>query len=975
VPADPFATAELRRRVLAAWLASPARFRADANLEDDHVLVGYRDRVIIELAQNAADAATRAGVPGRLVLTLTADTLTAANSGAPLDSAGVESMSVARASAKADQPDAVGRFGVGFAAVLAVSDAPLAVSSLGAVRWSRPAATKLVATLPELAPQLLERDGRVPVLRLPFAAEAPLPMDADTVIELPLRDAAAVAAVRDQLAALDATLLFALPALAEVVIRVDGAADRVLRAEVHGPRVTTYDGDGALRWWVARATGPVPPDVLAEPTAQERPPSTWRVTWAVPVDGADRMVALPDSVARVVRAPTAVDDPLTLPAVLVASYPLDVARRRVTPGALADLVTQHAAATLVAALAELPPTPSLLRLVPSGFPDGALDGALLAAVLDCLLDSAWLPVAGDPGAWQRPRDASVVADPLVAALAGVIPGLLPEGWSQPALVALEVARPATADLVEVLTAVDRPPAWWHQLYSALDAAVPAGPERDALGALPVPLADGSLVIGPRGVALPDSDLTGVDLAAIGVRLAHPGAAHPLLRALGAVDGTPRALLEAPQVRSAVEAAADEDDPGPVAVAVLTLLRAAGTDNDELPWLDELVLPDAAGQWRPAGELLLPDGRMAQVVASDSGFTTVSPEWLHNWGVQTLMAAGVLDGPAILRVLDATGPSEDLDRESQWWARLPAGAAVTELLAVRDLEQVRPDLLPDLLATLAAPPYRDAIVEPAVVTDGDRTHRVTSYTAWWLSTQPVLAGLEENLSAPTALRLATSDSSLAGLYDVACSDLDEQFLAAIGVVASLDDLDPDELLARLGDDRRSVSRHSLRVLYDALAGTSPGLPVRVRGLRHGSVVVADAADAVILDAPDLVGLLGNLVVVPVAAAKAMLLAESLDLPLASELAGFEVASTGVPTDDAVVHDPLRVVDVDGCPQAVDWRLADGTLHVDAARRAYGLGRGRAWRDGEWAQRHRRTEALTDPDRGRLLDAEDDFDNVN
>ena len=87
-PSTPLA---LRRRVLDAWAASPARFREDANAEEDYALGGYRDRVVVELAQNAADAAARAGVPGRLRLALRADgTLTADNTGAPLDVAGVE---------------------------------------------------------------------------------------------------------------------------------------------------------------------------------------------------------------------------------------------------------------------------------------------------------------------------------------------------------------------------------------------------------------------------------------------------------------------------------------------------------------------------------------------------------------------------------------------------------------------------------------------------------------------------------------------------------------------------------------------------------------------------------------------------------------------------------------------------------------------------------------------------------------------
>jgi len=55
---DQFDTAPIRERVLGAWVAAPVRFREDANLEEDLVLGGYRDRVVVELAQNAADAAS-----------------------------------------------------------------------------------------------------------------------------------------------------------------------------------------------------------------------------------------------------------------------------------------------------------------------------------------------------------------------------------------------------------------------------------------------------------------------------------------------------------------------------------------------------------------------------------------------------------------------------------------------------------------------------------------------------------------------------------------------------------------------------------------------------------------------------------------------------------------------------------------------------------------------------------------------------
>src|SRR5688500_1190667 len=134
--ADPFDTAAVRRRVLAAWTDSPARFREDANAEEDLVRGGYRDRLLIELAQNAADAALRAGVPGRLRLELAEDILLAANTGAPLDDGGVQGLATLRASAKRDETGSVGRFGVGFAAVLAVSDEPAVLSTAGGVRFS-----------------------------------------------------------------------------------------------------------------------------------------------------------------------------------------------------------------------------------------------------------------------------------------------------------------------------------------------------------------------------------------------------------------------------------------------------------------------------------------------------------------------------------------------------------------------------------------------------------------------------------------------------------------------------------------------------------------------------------------------------------------------------------------------------------------------------------------------------------------------
>ncbi|MGH3212384.1 MAG: sacsin N-terminal ATP-binding-like domain-containing protein, partial [Trebonia sp.] len=340
-PADPFDTAGVRARVLDAWAASPSRFREDANAEEDYALGGYRDRVVVELAQNAADAAVRGGVPGRLRLTLRDGVLVALNTGAPLDAAGVEALSTLRASSKrgdAAGGGTVGRFGVGFAAVAAVSDAPRIRSTTGVVGWSRTRTAELAGAIPALAGELEARSGHVPVLRLPFAGQAPsgaddaLPAGFATAVELPLRDDAAVELVTRLLAETGPALLLALPALTHVEITAGGAT-RLLTSVHEGDRTTVTVNGVPSSWRVAGAGGELDQAVLADRPAEERLRTSWSVRWAVPVgDGGppgDGGPAgrLPVGVTSVVHAPTPTDEPLSLPALLLASFPLSPDRR------------------------------------------------------------------------------------------------------------------------------------------------------------------------------------------------------------------------------------------------------------------------------------------------------------------------------------------------------------------------------------------------------------------------------------------------------------------------------------------------------------------------------------------------------------------------------------------------------------------------------------------------------------------------
>ncbi|WP_157430547.1 sacsin N-terminal ATP-binding-like domain-containing protein [Actinomadura macra] len=1012
---DPFGTRGLRDRVLRAWAESPARFREDANTEEDHALGGYRDRVVVELAQNAADAAVRAAVPGRLRLTLRNGVLVAANTGAPLDAAGAEALSTLRASAKRGEAGAVGRFGVGFAAVVSVTDAPaiatrrpsggpgagtIDTADTAGIEWSLGRARELVRGVPGLADELERRAGQVPLLRLPFACADPpeVPDGFDTVVRLPLRDTA-VDGVRRQLAEAGPALMLALPALEIVEIDIDGDL-RTVTAEHGAPDAVTIDGSV---WRTVEAHGTIPPELLADRPTEERSRPVWQVRWALPEDG------LPKETPAVVHAPTPSDERLDLPALLIASFPLAPDRRHVAPGALTDFLVERAAEAYEKLLQGRSGTPRLLELVPGPVGAGELDARLRRAVLERLPEAPLLPHRA------RGRDSVALdAPPAFVDLLtedGLLAGLLPPGWParNPALAALGVRRVELADVIDELASVDREPVWWHRLYGTLAEAA-----TDALGALPVPLAGGEdrmggaghvsraghlsrggrLVRGPRGLLIAEGvDPAGLD--ALGLRFVHPEAVHPLLVRLGAVEAGPRAVLVDPAVRAAVEGSFHDEDPDAVAEAVLGLVSAARIDPGEEPWLADLALPATDGDFYPAGELLLPDSPLRGVMAEDAPFGVVDGETLERWGAGPLAAAGVLNGFALVRSEDVnlTGLADEaetleLDDEDRWADEVLTRVGpqdlpplVPEFQAVRDLELVED--WPAALRLLAGPPWRAAIVEPAHVTlHNGRRVAVPSYTAWWLSRHPVLDGRR-----PGEFRLSGDEGdALAGLYDAAPEGVDEHLLLALGVRTSLAGLldEPggaQELLERLGDPARYLTRVQLGGLWTALA-EAPDVtvepPDQVRAVVDGEVEVVDAADALVLDSPDLIPLLPGQPLVIAAQGRETRLAELLDLPLASDEVPGVVESAGEkrpvpPVVRAVLPDAPatylaheRLI-VDG--QDVPWWAGDGEVHASGPA---GLARALAWTTGDWPDRLLVEAVLRDPGSLPVLQAESDLE---
>ncbi|AUG79156.1 hypothetical protein CFP65_4407 [Kitasatospora sp. MMS16-BH015] len=1028
--ADVFDTAGLRHRVLAAWAAAPARFREDANAEEELALGGYRDRLIVELAQNAADAAARAGaVPGRLRLTLRDGVLAAANTGAPLDAAAVESLSTLRASSKrSDESPTVGRFGVGFAAVLAVTDEPAVLCGHGGVRWSLAEARELTAARAELGEELRRREGHVPLLRLPLPAEGTAPEGYDTVVVLPLRDAAAEDLTRRLLDEVDAALLLTLPGLAEVVVETPEGTRRLARTAAEQrpdglTLVTVTDEAEETIWQTVTQAGAIAPELLADRPTEERARPYWSVTWAVPVraDG----TPLPLTTTAVVHAPTPSEEPLGVPALLIAGYPLDSTRRHVAPGPLTDFLTARAAEAYAELLRARGASLGSLGLVPGPLGQGALDNALRAGILALLPETPFLPhpapvEEGTPA--LRPRDATLLegADhSVVEALAPIFPGLLPAGLERRTeLRVLGVRRVPLAEVVDQLGGLEREPSWWRGLYSALGGADP-----EALGALPVPLADGRMVTGPRRVLLPSdpADWAGYEgypetlaeaLGLLDLRLAHPEAAHPLLAKLGAGTATPAGVLDTPEVRAAVarslELGEDDFDAAvDLADAVLALVKAAGTTAGEHPWLARLALPDDEGELSRAGELILPDSPLAALAREeDAGYA--DDDLLDRWGPEVLAAAGVLSSFVLVRAEDVVLDPDDLERLdptapadraaggrptglldeapdglAEWCedaleslhadqAELGVPPVAAELLAVRDLDLVEDGAWPEALALLARPPYREAVVNPvrALLPDG-RYADLPPYTAWWLRDHPVLDGRE-----PAGLRAAGADPLLRGLYDEARTTLDETFLHALGVRTTLSALlaEPhgaEELLDRLTDPASDVTHRQLHGIHTQLASVpvdriDPLDVVRAvppldpdTGRRPEGTVLVDATEAVVADAPDLVELLHTHPLLPVAPELAAGLAERLHVSLASEVAGGRVLSEGT------LHRTPAVVRelLPGCPAAYEEHEELLVVGPDGEEAEIG------WR---WDTSAATPEVPYDPAEAEAGDEDDEFD---
>lgn len=239
----------------------------------------YEGREILELLQNAGDAAADAGIPGKVAIELHRDGIVVANTGAPFTSGGVNSLRTAHLSPKRlSQKILVGEKGLGFRSILNWTRTPLISSGALQLVFGRNYTSRTFARLCESSPTLASNVARyqkseselmVPTLVFPaFSPDGDVTkwLDTpalqsihvlcgeyrgrgfDTAVGMPFRSEGAFQIAKAQLDALNPEFLLFVDSLSEITIRIDGhETEQVWRKEDAGNGQTTITANGEIR--------------------------------------------------------------------------------------------------------------------------------------------------------------------------------------------------------------------------------------------------------------------------------------------------------------------------------------------------------------------------------------------------------------------------------------------------------------------------------------------------------------------------------------------------------------------------------------------------------------------------------------------------------------------------------------------------------------------------------------------------------
>ena len=248
--------AHAERLLREEYLRRPKRLISDYRTERG-ITHGYQGREILEILQNAGDAAEKAGIRGRIRIELSRNGVVVANTGQGFDAGGVDSLQTANLSPKFLERrklgTLIGNKGLGFRAILNWTVTPL-ISS-GALRLaylpghSRRVFDELRKESPELSRMAEEEAGQsgaciLPTLAFPqfvhvWDADVWGEMSGvraiadrcgelrndgfDTVIGMPFSRDDAFDAAKEQLEELQPEILLFVNSLGEIEIQIEGA--------------------------------------------------------------------------------------------------------------------------------------------------------------------------------------------------------------------------------------------------------------------------------------------------------------------------------------------------------------------------------------------------------------------------------------------------------------------------------------------------------------------------------------------------------------------------------------------------------------------------------------------------------------------------------------------------------------------------------------------------------------------------------
>ena len=289
-------------RTLDSYRAQPNLIAEHAAVEQDTAHGGYQHRQLFELVQNSADAlwvdsgdqaprsygTAREG--GRVEVRLTKDFLYCADDGKPIRPDGIRALMFSHLSPKRGTSQ-IGTFGLGFKAVLGVSDSPEFFSRSGSFRFDRAHShERLRAVEPDAV--------SYPVLRLPESIDPVEYSQQDAVlrelmewavniVRLPLLRGARKN-LRKQMKAFSAEFLLFVAHVHRLALTDDaGKVNRLLELARHEDAYVLADGDAASQWRLFEGT-----NLLSTDARADRRPGDDRnevpVSWAAPLDRLDR---------------------------------------------------------------------------------------------------------------------------------------------------------------------------------------------------------------------------------------------------------------------------------------------------------------------------------------------------------------------------------------------------------------------------------------------------------------------------------------------------------------------------------------------------------------------------------------------------------------------------------------------------------------------------------------------------------------